>query len=262
MTVAHVNGVDLFYEAGGDGDPLVLVHGSWGDHNNWAAVVPSLAESFRVITYDRRGHSQSGGSGTTADDVADLAALIETVAGGTSHVAGNSFGAIVTLKCAIARPELFRTLSAHEPPLFGLITSDPAYAPISERIGGVVRILEGGDMETGAKTFVETIAFGPGAWATLPEPVRRTFVSNAATWLDENKDAGWDAIDLEALSRFSEPVLLSQGDQSPPPFTPVMAQLRGALPGAEHHVFAGAGHVPHATHPADYVATLTEFATR
>ena len=261
MAIVDVNGADLFYEASGDGHPLVLVHGSWGDHNNWAAVVPGLAESFRVITYDRRGHSRSTGSGTTADDVADLAALIETVAGGTSHVAGNSFGAIVTLKCSIARPDLFRTLSAHEPPLFGLITSDPAYPSIAERIGAVVRILEDGDMETGAKTFVETIAFGPGAWATLPEPVRTTFIRNAATWLDEQQDAGWDAIDLGALSAFSRPVQLSQGDQ-PSPFAPVIAKLRRALPGAEHHVFAGAGHVPHVTHPADYVARLTEFATR
>jgi pimeloyl-ACP methyl ester carboxylesterase len=105
--------------------------------------------------------------------------------------------------------------------------------------------------------FVETIAFGPGAWEMLPEPVRTTFVSNAATWLDENKDAGWDTIDLDALSGFRKPVLLSQGDQSTPEFAPVIAKLRHALPGAEHHVFVGAGHVPHVTHPADYVAKLS-----
>lgn len=32
MSQVEVNGVELFCEAGGDGDPLVLVHGSWGDH--------------------------------------------------------------------------------------------------------------------------------------------------------------------------------------------------------------------------------------
>jgi pimeloyl-ACP methyl ester carboxylesterase len=261
MTIAHVNGADLFYEVSGEGDPLVLVHGSWGDHNNWAAVVPALAESYRVITYDRRGHSQSSGSGTTADDVDDLAALIETLAGGTAHVAGNSFGAIVTLKCAITHPEVFRTLSAHEPPLFGLIRSQPEYESIAGRIKAVVAILERGDMEAGARTFVETIAFGPGAWDTLPEPVRTTFVSNAGTWLDENKDAGWDDIDLDALSRFPKRALLSQGDQSAPEFAPVVGKVRAAL-GAEHHVFAGAGHVPHVTHPADYVARLREFVSR
>src|SRR5438093_1137100 len=134
MATLPVEGAELFWEETGEGNHLVLVHGSWGDHNNWAAVVPELAKSFRVVTYDRRGNSQSSGSGTTADDVADLAAVIETLAGGTAYVAGNSFGALVTLKCSCMRPELFRGLSAHEPPLFGLITTDPSYDSIVERM--------------------------------------------------------------------------------------------------------------------------------
>jgi pimeloyl-ACP methyl ester carboxylesterase len=265
MAKLRVEGAELYYEQTGDGDPLVLVHGSWGDHNNWMAVVPELAKSFRVIAYDRRGNSQSTGGGTTTDDVADLASVVEELAGGTAHVAGNSFGALVTLKCACSRPELFRSLSAHEPPLFGLLATDPATKGLRdafvEQMNDVVGILESGDMEGGCKEFIERIAFGPGAWATLPEPVRTTFVSNAATWLDEVKDPGWDVIDLDALGRFERPVLLSQGDQSPPQFAPTVDKLRRALPGAEHHVFAGAGHVPHVTHPADYAAKVRDFAS-
>ena len=60
MPNARINGVDLYYELTGEaGSPLVLVHGSWGDHHTWNAVSPSLGRSFRVLTYDRRGHSQS-----------------------------------------------------------------------------------------------------------------------------------------------------------------------------------------------------------
>ena len=33
------------------GDPIVLVHGSWGDHDNWSGVAPLLRESFEVITF-------------------------------------------------------------------------------------------------------------------------------------------------------------------------------------------------------------------
>lgn len=54
-----VNGVRIAYEDVGKGDPLVLVHGSWGSHHNWDAVVPALAERHRVVSYDRRGHSES-----------------------------------------------------------------------------------------------------------------------------------------------------------------------------------------------------------
>lgn len=57
MSAARINGVELCYELSGSGEPLVLVHGSWGDHHNWDPVVSGLAESFRVVADDRRGHS-------------------------------------------------------------------------------------------------------------------------------------------------------------------------------------------------------------
>ena len=77
----EANGVRLACtDTGGDGPAIVLVHGSWGSHRNWDPVVPGLAEHFRVITYDRRGHSDSGhppGQGHFSEDAADLAADTE-----------------------------------------------------------------------------------------------------------------------------------------------------------------------------------------
>ena len=83
MAYVHVNGVNLFYEISGEGHPLVLVHGSWANGSiTWQPVVQGLAESFQVVTYDRRGHSQSDhppGQGSRRQDEDDLAALIETL---------------------------------------------------------------------------------------------------------------------------------------------------------------------------------------
>ena len=90
MATAEVNGVRLRYElAAGGESPLVLVHGSWGDHHIWDGIVPALAQSFRVLTYDRRGHSDSQrptGQGSVLDDVADLAALIEQLDLAPAHI--------------------------------------------------------------------------------------------------------------------------------------------------------------------------------
>jgi pimeloyl-ACP methyl ester carboxylesterase len=61
MTRVRINGVDLLVEPpAGDGELLVLVRGSWTDHATWAALVPLPARSYRVVRYDRRGHSLSG----------------------------------------------------------------------------------------------------------------------------------------------------------------------------------------------------------
>jgi pimeloyl-ACP methyl ester carboxylesterase len=89
-----------------------------------------------VLTYDRRGHSASerpGGQGCLFEDADDLAALIEELDLAPAHIAGNSFGAVVTLRAASRHPGAFRSLIAHEPPLFPLLRS----SRLSRREGGV-----------------------------------------------------------------------------------------------------------------------------
>ena len=136
MPTALFNGVKLYYEESGSGQPLVLVHGSWTDLRSWDLVVPSLAERFRVVTYDRRGHSRSerpAGQGSVHEDVADLAAVIESLGLAPAHVIGNSFGGSIVLRLAAERPELFRSLSVHEPPLLACWRLIPPLRPCSTR---------------------------------------------------------------------------------------------------------------------------------
>ena len=266
MPTSAINDVQLYWELNGSGDPVILVHGSWGDHNNWAQVAPALSTTFHVATYDRRGHSRSerpAGQGSIHEDAADLAAIIEHLFAGPAHVIGNSFGAAIALNLALKRPELIRCLVVHEPPLFDLLQGEPevqpALAAVQERIAAVVPLLEAGEIEAGARRFVETIAFGPGAWDQLPQTVRDTFVFNALTWLDELREPGWMSLDLERLAAFSAPTLLSFGGESPPFFPAVVQRIARALPHVRKHVFQQAGHVPHMSHPTEYVQTVNEF---
>ena len=100
MATTTVNGVELYYQTTGTGDCLVLTHGSWTDGTGWDRAVGGLAERYQVVVWDRRGHSRSqagDGPGSRAEDAADLAGLIETVCGAPVHVAGSSYGGIVTL---------------------------------------------------------------------------------------------------------------------------------------------------------------------
>jgi pimeloyl-ACP methyl ester carboxylesterase len=267
---ARVNGVQLFYEMTGSGPGLVLVHGSWGDHANWAAVAPALAESFRVVTYDRRGHSRSErlpGQGSVHEDVADVAALIEHLDLAPAHVAANSFGAAIALRLAARRPDLLRSLIAHEPPLIGLLAEDavsqPMLAEIQRRIAVVVERLESGDHAGGAQLFVETVALGPGAWENQLTPeMREIFIANAPTWLDETHDPDALLLDLPKLAAFRRPTLLTEGDASPPFFTRVLDLVAAALPTPERATLQGAGHVPHLSHPAAYVESVVAFTRR
>ncbi|MFD9333743.1 alpha/beta fold hydrolase [Streptomyces sp. NPDC060028] len=260
-------GLNLYYEVTGEGDPLVLVHGSWNDHTSWQpAIEADFRASFRVVSYDRRGHGQSeagAGRGTRRQDEDDLAALIEQLGPAPAHVAGNSFGGIIALGLAARRPELLRSIMVHEPPLVSLVADDPAamreLAPTQATIATVLDHLREGEHEAGARLFVEQVAMGPGTWDGLPAQVREKFVDNALTWLDEQSDPDWSALDLTALSRCTAPVLLSHGTDSPAWFTRILDRLAEALPQAHRQTIEGAGHIPHVTHPDEYVATLTHF---
>ncbi len=270
MAYVHVNGVNLFYEITGEGHPLVLVHGSWVNGSiSWQPVVEGLAESAQVVTFDRRGHSQSEcppGQRLRRQDEDDLAALIETLGLAPANVAGNSFGASITLGLAARRPELFRAVIAHEPPLVSLLAGDPELLPLLQEFQAkneaVAGLLKRGEIEEGAKQFVEEIAVGPGSWVLFPEEAQRTFIDNALTFVDEMEDPAWADIDLQALSGYSGPALLTRGDQSPPWFPRIAEKLAEALPQAQLLTYKGAGHVPQWTHPDDFTASLIQFMSR
>jgi pimeloyl-ACP methyl ester carboxylesterase len=269
MPYANVNDVQLYYEESGEGEPLVLVHGGWGDHHNWDLVVPALAESFRVITYDRRGHSLSerpATQGSRREDEDDLAALIERLDAAPAHLVGNSWGASTVLGLAARRPSLARSVAAHEPPLISLVAGDPELEPLVREVAAatqcVVARLERGDIEGGTRLFMEDVALGPGGWALLPPDIREISLNNAPTFVDDMGDPAWGEIDVAGLSRLSVPVLMSQGDASPGWFFGIVAALARILPDVEVHSFGGAGHAPHLTHPEPYVDVVSGFAQR
>jgi pimeloyl-ACP methyl ester carboxylesterase len=266
MATVRANDVGLFYELAGEGDPLVLVHGSWSDHHSWQSVVPGLSESFRVLTYDRRGHSQSdrpSAQGSRREDEDDLASLMEALDLSPAHLAGNSFGASIVLGLASRYPELFRSLIVHEPPLMSVVADDRELQLLMKefqaKIDSVLAQLQAGDSPGAARRFVEEVALGPGIWEQLPEEIRTTFINNASTFLDEQRDPHWASLDISSLSKFSGSALLTQGDQSPPWFPRIIEKLGAALDQAEARTFRGAGHIPHLTHADDYVKAVTAF---
>src|SRR6185437_5083502 len=75
---AQVNGVRLWYDVSGEGEPVVQIHGAGFGHFNFAPATPELSKHFRVIDYDMRGYGESDrpvqhyDMEVWADDVAGL----------------------------------------------------------------------------------------------------------------------------------------------------------------------------------------------
>ncbi|MGH2715923.1 MAG: alpha/beta fold hydrolase [Solirubrobacteraceae bacterium] len=267
MPEAKVNGVKLYHQLHGEGHPLALVHGSWGDATNWQFVLPRLAESFRVLVYDRRGHSRSErpeGQGSVHEDGDDLAALLESLELAPAHVVANSFGSNIALRLAAKRPQLFRSLSCHEPPLWQLLADDPQGREVRQRQArteeAVGTRIAAGDHEGAARQFVDELAFGPGIWDNqLPPEVRAMFVRNAPTFLDELQDPDVCGADLTALARLPVPLRLTQGTESLAHFARAIDRLVEAAPQIKRETIPGAGHVPQLTVPELYAETIASF---
>jgi hypothetical protein len=78
MSYADVNGISLYYEEHGSGQPLILLHGGLGSGDMYAPILPLLAKGRRVITVDLQAHGRTADIDrplryeTLGDDVAGL----------------------------------------------------------------------------------------------------------------------------------------------------------------------------------------------
>jgi pimeloyl-ACP methyl ester carboxylesterase len=266
MPFRSINGVRIGYDESGAGPSVVWVHGGFTDRRGLDLVVPLLADRYRVIAYDRRGHSESErrpGRQAVADHVADLATLLDRFDAAPAHLLANSDGGEVALKLALRRPDLVASLCLHEPSLYGILPDDPAIsaavADMTAQIGRIAAELERGNDEAAARMLIDGVAAGPGAWDALPEQSRRTFIQNAPTWLDTARDPAYGVLDADLLPALPMPVLVTGGAHSHPADVAVVARLAGAIPHASRHTFAGAGHVPHRTRPKEFARVVGDF---
>jgi pimeloyl-ACP methyl ester carboxylesterase len=111
---ADVNGLRMYYEVHGSGQPIVLVHGSFMNiPMNWAHVIPTLSQSRKVIVAEMQGHGRTRDVSRElsyegmADDVSGL---LDHLSISSADVLGYSMGAGVAYQVAIRHPERVRRL--------------------------------------------------------------------------------------------------------------------------------------------------------
>ena len=259
-TVGDVT-ADLHLQTIGSGPSLVLLHANGGDHRDFEAIAPRLAESgWRVSALDWPGHGSSPRSGSeTAVGFGDR--LIDVLAdlGGRHVLLGNSVGGFAALRAAAHAPDL----------VSGLVLVSP---------GGFTPHWPGMRM---ACRMIGSAAVAPRAYRLLPRLYlrdRNTGVAEAITRAGEaSRSAASVAVFAGVWRSFADPdhdarplaegvrcpVLLAWGTRDPIlPWRIDGRRARAALPDAEVVTFDGAGHQPFIERPDEFLHRTTPFLAR
>lgn len=252
--VRSQDGTTVSFRTSGVGPPLVLVHGSFSDHNtNWEFVRPLLEERFSMYAVARRGRGET--AVTTEHSVEDEAGDVMAVMAWINEpvfLLGHSYGAQVALAAAAGMPEQVRRLVLYEPPLPHVHT-DTDLARLNDFAGTR-------DWDSFAATFFGDVLTVP---AEEIDAMRGT-----PDWDSIVEDAEASLGDIRAFSRYRfdaarfrdlpMPVLLQAGTASPRDLFATDA-LAAVLPDARNEELDGQAHEAMTTAPALYAESVTRF---
>jgi len=245
MSEIRVNGVSLYYEEHGAGEPIVGVHGGGSSAAMWVAAAPELAKHGRTILYDRRGSFRSERPEPYATDVHeqadDAAALIDALATAPAIVIGRSYGGAIAVDLALRYPDHVRALVLLEGDVPSVSqTSAKEWAEIEERL------LAERDPRRAAGVLMRDV-LGDARWEGVPEEVKEILTDNGPALVAEIR-GGYPDVTVEQLGTIEQPTLFVGAKESFFDYRETADVLAAAVPLARIEWVEG-GHAIDPAHP-------------
>jgi pimeloyl-ACP methyl ester carboxylesterase len=248
MSEIRVNGVSLYYEEHGSGEPILCIHGTGSSSVLWADAASELAKRGRTILYDRRGFSRSERPEPLVMDVHvhadDAAALLDALGAAPAVVIGRSQGGEIAVDLALRYPERVRALALLEGG--GLALSEELMRSIAALDEQVFAAAEA-DMDTVGEVMLRAVA-GDEGWEAMPNVVKEIFTANGPAIVAEERSGLLD-VSAEQLATVTQPTLLVAGKDSLPGFAEATAIVAAAVLSARVEWVEG-GHIIDPANPA------------
>jgi len=242
------DGVQLYYEAHGEGPALLLTHGFSATSQMWKGQIDALAPHFTVITWDMRGHGQSDypedpAAYSEEATVADMAALLDRLGARSAVVGGLSLGGYMSLAFHRAHPERTRALL--------IVDTGPGYKNVEAREGwnrNAVARAERYERE------------GLGDLSAASAEVRDAHHRDAAGLARAARGmlTQRDPRVIESLPDIRVPSLIIVGENDTP-FLAASDYMAARIPGAKKVVIPHAGHAANIDNPDAFNEALTAF---
>ncbi len=237
MAFLDRDGVRIYYDAQGSGPAVLLSHGYSATSQMWARQVEALKDSYRVITWDMRGHGQSD----SPDDQSlyseeatcgDMAGILRELGVATAVVGGLSLGGYMSLAFNVRYPEMVIALM--------LFDTGPGYKNPVGREGW------NKTAESRAVAF-ETKgldSLGRGAEVRIAQHRSAAGLARAARGML----AQFDSRIIESLEHITVPTLVLVGANDEP-FLGATDYMAKKIPGAQRVVIPNAGHAANLDQP-------------
>jgi pimeloyl-ACP methyl ester carboxylesterase len=252
----EVNGAAIRYADHGRGAPLILIHGGLSSGTQWQPLLPELADDFRVITPDSRGHGRStnpSGELSYAGIADDTAAMIAVLGLGRPVVGGWSDGGQVALELGARHPDRASALivGGAYPDFDAGGLRDAHRALLGADASGVPDLAR---LEAQLGEWAEEVkSLHPGG----AEQWRALVLGSAGMWLD------YEGLGEDRLDAITTPVLVLAGDRDELFPLELSVSLYRALPNAELAVCPWLSHDGPAPERAPILASLIrDFARR
>ncbi len=245
MPTVQANGIDIYYEVHGAGEPMVLIPYLAADQACYAFQVGEYEKHYTCYTVDLRGAgltSKPEGVYTTELLAADIAAFMDAAGIGQAHVFGVSLGAAAGTWLAAKHPERVKTLQLHS----AWDATDPFLRAV---VQGWQIIAQG------LGSVTEMIIAGIFPWCFTPEmyAARPDYVDALADFVRGRPIAGVDAFMRQsgavlahdaraALGQITAPTLITFGRYDMACSTRFAKPLSEGIAGSQVHVFEGCAH--------------------
>ena len=264
MPLVKANGVDIHFRDVGEGFPIVLIHGYTGNSRNWALMAPALAEHFRVISVDLRGHGLSAKPASEdayalevmASDVYELLRILEV---SEYALVGHSMGGMVSQLLILERPEMVRALV-----LVDTAAEVPKGLLFDERRKERQKLVDIAEKDGMEAVFDEQLRVTPvpEVFKSNPQFIdiwREQFLmtSREAYIACANAMSSRRSL-LSDLAAITVPTLIICGEHDEP-FLEPSRQMHEAIAGSELVIIPGAGHGPQMETPGEFNKALIAF---
>ncbi|PYN17855.1 MAG: alpha/beta hydrolase [Candidatus Rokuibacteriota bacterium] len=269
MPTARVDGVNLYYEAEGAGQPLVFVHEFAGDHRSWHPQVRFFSRRYRTIAFNARGYPPSdvpeGAEAYSQDRAAeDIRGVLDALKIPKAHVCGLSMGGYATLHFGLKHPD--RALS--------LVVAGAGYGSASgERekflrdSEAVVKRFEDDGMAKTADfyakgpTRVQLMDKDPHSWREFHRQLAEGSARGHALTQRGVQLRRPSIMDLgERMEKLEVPTLIMTGDEDDPCLEPAIFMKR-KIPTSGLVVLPKSGHAINLEEPEAFNRAVLDFLT-